>query len=244
MVLTGLEVVAVGSLIAGAVSAINSTSARKNARKERQAQAQTKAYGKDYELEEDDTNLGPGAVSWKVESRERARGRAGYREESRSRSRSRSQPSWRSRSRSMPRSRSSSTHVYIESGKSFGPLKRVDTQGWSRERHEDESRGISSRRSYANSRLSMGAYQLKGRYREHSQSRSRSRSRSRRTHKLGGKRSNSKKILQGGIGLALAGAAVIGIAQYSSNRRDQHTERRREEFNRHRDSDRRRGRDW
>jgi hypothetical protein len=243
MVLTGLEVVAVGSLIAGAVSAINSTSARKNARKERQAQSRTKAYGKDYELEEDDTNLGPGAVDWKVESRERARGRAGYREESRSRSRSRSrgrsQPSWRSRSRSMPRSRSSSTHVYIESGRSFGPLKRVDTQGWSRESHEDESRGISSRRSYADSRLSMGTYQLKSRYREHSQSRSRSRSRSRRTHKSGGKRSDSKKILQGGIGLALVGAAVIGIAQYGSNHRDKHTQRRREEFNRYRDSDRR-----
>ncbi|KAE9366511.1 hypothetical protein N431DRAFT_429377 [Stipitochalara longipes BDJ] len=237
MVLTGVEVIAIGSLIAGAVSAINSTAARKKAKKERQAQARPKAYTDD-ELEEDDADLGPGAIGWKVESRERARG-GSYREESRSRSR----PT--SRSRSRPRSRS--IHVYNESRSSFGPLSRVDTQGWSHESHDDERGGLSSRRSYVNSKTSMGTYKLKSRYREQSQSRSRSRSRSqsrsRRRQKPRGGRSDSKKILQGGIGLALAGAAVIGIAQYGSNRRDPHTERRREEVDRYRNSDRWRGRD-
>ena len=99
--------------------------------------------------------------------------------------------------------------------------------------------------SYGNSKTSMGTYQLKSRYREHSQSRSRSRSRwrSRRKHSPRGRRSDSKKILQGGIGLALAGAAVIGTAQYGSNHRDQHTKRRREESNGCQASDRWRGRD-
>jgi hypothetical protein len=249
MVVTGVELIALGSLLVGAVSAINSTDARKRARKERQARARTKVYGENDELEEDETDLGPGAVGWKVESRERARGRGEYREESRSRnrSRSRSRPMRRLRSRSMPRPGSSSIHVYNEERSSFGPLNRVDTQGWCRESYEDERGGISSRRLYANRRTSLGTYPLKSRYREHSQSRSCSRSRSRsrsRRPKSRGRRSDSKKILQGGIGLALMGAAVIGIAQHGSNRRDQHTERRREPFDGYRNSDRRRGSDW
>lgn len=238
MPVTGLEIVAICSLIAGALSAFNSTDARRKARKDRRAQAQTKGHGKYNEPEEDDADLGPGDISWRAESRDRARGRGVYREESRSRSRSRL--TGRSRSRSMPRPGSRSVHVYNESRSSFGPLNRVDTQGWTRESHDDTRGGISSRRSYANSRTSLGRYQLKSRYREHSQSRSRSRSR----HKSSGRRSDSKIKPQDGIGLALLGAAVVGIARFNSNRRDEHAERRREEFDGYQDSDRWGGRDW
>jgi hypothetical protein len=44
---SGIEVIAIGSLIDGAVSALNSTAARTKARKERQAQARPKAYKDD-----------------------------------------------------------------------------------------------------------------------------------------------------------------------------------------------------
>jgi hypothetical protein len=249
MVLTGVEIVAIGSLIAGAVSAINSTHARKKARKERRAQARTqtrtKANGKYTDSEEDDPDLEPGAVGWIAESRERARGRGAYHEESRSRS----PPTWRSRSRSIPRPESRSIHVYNESRSSFGPLNRVVTDGWCRESCEDERGEISNHRLYANSRTSMGTYQLKSRYREHSRSRSRSRSGSRgrdewgRRHKTGVRRSRSKKILQGVTGLALEGAKAIGFAHYGSDRRVPHTEHRREEFDEYQGSDRYRRRE-